>query len=44
MVLGLVKRTSGDLKDIDTIKTLKCSLVKPLLEYSFETKHNILKR
>ena len=36
-VLGLVKRTCGDLKDIDTKKTLYCGLVRPLLEYSSET-------
>ena len=36
-VLGLVKRTCGDLKDIDTKKTLYCGLVRPLLEYSCET-------
>ena len=35
-VLGLVKRTYGDLKDIDTKKTLYCGLVRPLLEYSCE--------
>ena len=45
-VLGLVKRTCGDLKDIDTMKTLYCGLVRPLLEYSCEnwnphTKRNI---
>ena len=33
----LVKRTCGDLKDIDTKKTLCCGLVRPLLEYSCET-------
>ena len=32
-VLGLVKRTCGDLKDIDTMKTLYCGLVRPLLKY-----------
>ena len=36
-VLGLVKRTGRDLKDIDTTNTLYCSLVRPLLEYSCET-------
>ena len=36
-VLGLVKRTCRDLKDIDTMNTLYCSLVRPLLEYSCET-------
>ena len=32
-VLGLVKKTCRDLKDIDAKKTLYCSLVSPLLEY-----------
>ena len=36
-VLGLVKRTCRDLKDIDTMNTLYCSLVRPLLEYSWGT-------
>ena len=36
-VLGLIERTCGDLKDIDTMTTLYCSLVRPLLEYSCET-------
>ena len=36
-VLVWVKRTCRDLKDIDTMKTLYCSLVRPLLEYSWET-------
>ena len=36
-VLGLVNRTCRDLKDIDTMNTLYCSLVRPLLEYSCET-------
>ena len=36
-VLVLVRRTCRDLKDIDTMKTLYCSLVRPLLEYSCET-------
>ena len=36
-VLVLVKRTCRDLKDIDTMKTLYCSLVRPLLVYSWET-------
>ena len=35
--LGLVRRTCRDLKDIDTMNTLYCSLVRPLLEYSCET-------
>ena len=35
-VLGLVKRTCRDLKDIDIMNTLYCSLVRPLLEYSWE--------
>ena len=30
-VLGLVKRTCRDLKDIDTMNTLYCSLVRPLI-------------
>ena len=42
MVLGLVKRTSRDLKDIDTIKTLKCSLVKPLLECLFKKLETVI--
>ena len=36
-VLGLVKRTCMDFKDITTLRTLYCSLVRPLLEYSCET-------
>ena len=36
-VLVLVKSTCMDLKDIDTMKTLYCSLVRPLLVYSWET-------
>ena len=36
-VFVLVKRTCRDLKDIDTMKTLYCSLVRPLLVYSWET-------
>ena len=36
-VLVLVKRTCRDLKDIDTMKTLYSSLVRPLLVYSWET-------
>ena len=36
-VLGLVKRTCRDLNDVDTMRTLYCSLVRPLLEYSCET-------
>ena len=36
-VLGLIKRTCRDLKDIDTMNTLYCSLVRPLLDYSCET-------
>ena len=35
--LGLVQRTCRDLKDIDTMKTLYRSLVRPLLEYSWKT-------
>ena len=33
-VLGLVKRTCRDLNDVDTTRTLYCSLVRPLLELS----------
>ena len=33
-VLGLVKRTCMDFEDITTLRTLYCSLVRPLLEYS----------
>ena len=36
-VLGLVKRTCRDLNDVDTMRTLYGSLVRPLLEYSCET-------
>ena len=37
-VLELVKRTCRDLKkEVDTMRTLYCSLVRPLLEYSCET-------
>ena len=36
-VLGLVKRTCSYLRNIDAMKTLNCSLVRPLLEYSCET-------
>ena len=36
-VLGLVKRTCRDFKDITTLRTLYCSLVRPLLEYSCKT-------
>ena len=36
-VLVLVKRTCRDLKDIDAMKTLYCSLVRPLLVYSWKT-------
>ena len=36
-VLGLVKRTCKDFKDITTLRTLYCSLVRPfMLEYSCE--------
>ena len=35
-VLGLIKRTCMDLNDVDTTRTLYCSLVRPLLEYSRE--------
>ena len=42
----MVKRTRSDLNDVDTMRTLYCSLVRPLLEYSCEpwnpyTKRNI---
>ena len=43
-VLGLVKRTCRDLKDIDIMNTLYCSLVRPLLEYSCETWNTHTKR
>ena len=33
----MVKRTCRDLQDIDTMNTLYCSLVRPLLEYSCKT-------
>ena len=36
-VLGLVKRTCRDLKDIDTMKKLYRSSVRTLLEYLYET-------
>ena len=36
-VSGLVKRTCGGLKDIDTMKTLHHTLVRPLPEYSCKT-------
>ena len=36
-VLGLVKRTCKDLKDVDTMRILYCSLVRPLLQNSCET-------
>ena len=36
-VLGLVKRTCKDFKDITTLRTLYCSIDRPLLEYSCET-------
>ena len=36
-VLGLVKRTCKDFRDITTLRTLYCGLVRPLLEYSCET-------
>ena len=32
-----MKRTCRDFKDITTLRTLYCSLVRPLLEYSCET-------
>ena len=45
-MLGLDKTTCRDLRDIDTMKILYCSLFKPLLEHSCEmwnphTKRNI---
>ena len=36
-VFGLVKRTCMDYKDVTTLRTLYCSLVRPLLEYSCES-------
>jgi len=36
-VLGLVKRTCMDFKDVTTLRTLHCSLVRALLENSCET-------
>ena len=36
-VLGFVKGTWSDLNDVGTSRTLFCSLVRPLLEYSCET-------
>ena len=36
-VLGLVKRTCMDFKDVTTLRTLYCSIVRPLLECSCET-------
>ena len=36
-VWGFVKRTYSDLNDVHTMRTLYCSLVRPLLEYSCET-------
>ena len=36
-VLGLVKRTCMDFKDVATLRTLYCCIVRPLLEYSCET-------
>ena len=40
-VLGLVKRTCGDLKDIDTMKTLYCSRVRPCEIWNPHTKRYI---
>ena len=36
-ILGLVKRSCMDIKDVTTLRTLYCSLIRPLLEYSCET-------
>ena len=43
-VLGLLKRTCRDFKDIVTLKTLYCSLVRPLLEYACEVWNPFTKR
>ena len=43
-VLGLVKRTCRDLNDVYTTRTVYCSRVRPLLEYSFETWNPYTKR
>ena len=40
----MVKRTCRDLNDVDTARTLYCSLVRPLLEYSCETWNTYTKR
>ena len=32
-VLGLIKRNCRDLRDISTLRTLYCALVRPQLEY-----------
>ena len=36
-ILGLVKRSCMDIKDVTTLRTLYSSLIRPLLEYSCET-------
>ena len=33
-ILGLIKRTHWDVNDITTLKTLYCSLVRPIAEYA----------
>ena len=43
-VLGLLKRACRDLNDVDSMRTLYCSLVRPLLEYSCETWNPYTKR
>ena len=42
--MGLVKWNCRDFRDIDTMGTLHCSLVTPLLEYSCETWNPYTKR
>ena len=43
-VLGLVKRTCRDLKDVDTMRTLYCSLVRLYWNFSCETWNPYTKR
>ena len=43
-VLGLVKRTCRDLKDVDTMRTIYCSLVKLYWNFSCETWNPYTKR
>ena len=43
-VSGLVKRTCGDLKDVDTMRTLYCSLVRLHWNFSGETWNPYTKR